>query len=46
MVNISEKVKEERSGWLGHIMRKETESGVRRAYKMPVNGKGAEEDRN
>ena len=39
VVNIIEKAKEGRLRWLGHVMRREPESGVRRAYETPVKGK-------
>ena len=38
VVNISEKVKEGRLRWLGHVTRREPESGVRRAHETPVKG--------
>ena len=46
VVNISERAKEGRLRWLGHVMRRESGSGVRRAYETPVKGKVTEEDRN
>ena len=39
VVNISEKVKEGRLRWRGHVLRKEPESGVRWAYETAVKGK-------
>ena len=39
VVNIIEKAKEGRLRWLGHVMRREPENGVRRAYETPVKGK-------
>ena len=39
VVKISEKAKEGRLRWLGHVMRREPESGASRAYETPVKGK-------
>ena len=39
VVNIINKANEGRLRWLGHVMRREPENGVRRAYETPVKGK-------
>ena len=39
VVSISEQAKEGRLRWLGHVIRRESESGVRRAYETPVKEK-------